>query len=137
MGRIEPEALILLQDGKLRHHIVLTALAFQHGHPQRVQVAPSGFQTAAVMAVAGELVGIAAATVGRLSVDGTSLATYPPWTALRASELGRDFLLQKLLEHLGHPVDDERLASGFQWPGESLDAPLPLAFLLKTLYSYC
>ncbi len=54
---------------------------------------------------------------------------------LRASKLGRDFLLQKLLEYLGHPVDDERLASGFESPGESLDAPLPLALLEKTLYS--
>src|SRR6266699_1876697 len=64
MWRIEPEAPILLQVGKLRSHIVLTALTFQHGHPHRVQVSPSGFQTAKVSAVAGELVGIGAATVG-------------------------------------------------------------------------
>ena len=63
MWRIEPETLLLLQDGKLRHHIVFTSLAFQHRHPQRVQMPPSGFQTAAVMAVVGELVGIGAATM--------------------------------------------------------------------------
>src|SRR6266702_3048835 len=64
LRRIEPVALILLQDGKLRHHVVLTALACQHRHPYHIQVPPSGFQTAAVMAVAGELIGIARATVG-------------------------------------------------------------------------
>ena len=137
MGRIEPEALILLQDGKLYHHIVLTALTFQHGHPHRIQVPPSGFQTAAVMAVTGELIGIGAATMATLPVDGTGLATHATRTADGASQLGRDFLLQELLQHLGHPVNDERLAFGFQWPAESLFAPLPLAFLLKTLYSSC
>ncbi len=60
LGCIEPEALILLQDSKLRHHIVLTALAFQHGHAQHVHLPPSGFQTAPVMAIASELVSIAA-----------------------------------------------------------------------------
>src|SRR5438132_8742997 len=113
MWRIEPETLILLQDGKLRHHIVLTALAFQHRHPQRIQVPPSSFQTATVMAITDELVGIGAATVGTLPVDRTRLATHRTWTALRPSQLDRDFLLQKLLEHLGHPVDDDLLHLGF------------------------
>jgi len=66
------------------------------------------------MAIAGELVGIAAATAGTLPVDRTRLATHPTWTALRPSQLGRDFLLQKLLEHLGHPVDDDLLHLGFK-----------------------
>ncbi len=69
LWRIQPETPILLQDGKLCHHIVLAALAFQHRHPHHVQVPPSGFQTAAIMAVAGELVGISAATVGIVPVD--------------------------------------------------------------------
>src|ERR1700730_10258157 len=99
MGRIEPEPLILLQDDKLRYYVVLTALAFQHGHLHYAQVSPSGFQTTKVSAVAGELVGIAAATVGRLSVDGTRLATDPTGTSLGSAEFGRDFLLQKLLEY--------------------------------------
>jgi hypothetical protein len=112
MGRIEPEALILLQDGKLCHHIVLTALTFQHGHPHHVQMPPSGFQTAAVMAVACELVGIGAATVGAPPVNRTSLATHLPWTSLGWSEFGSDFLLQKLLEYSRHPVDDDLLHLG-------------------------
>jgi hypothetical protein len=116
MWCIEPETLILLQDGKLRHHIVLTALAFQHGHPQRIQVPPSRFQTATVMAVTDELVGIGAATVGTLPVDRTRLTTDPTGTSLRASKLDRDFLLQKLLEYLGHPVDDNLLRLGFNGP---------------------
>ena len=65
------------------------------------------------MAVAGELVGIGAATVGTLPVDRTSLATHLAGTALGSSKLGLDFLLQKLLEHLGHPVDDDLLHLGF------------------------
>ena len=113
MGRIEPEALILLQDGKVRHHVVFTALTFQHGHLHRVQVSPSGFQTAAVMAVAGELVGIGATTVRTLPVDQTRLTRDPPWTTLRASQLAGDFLLEKLLQHLGHPVDDDLLHLAF------------------------
>jgi hypothetical protein len=113
MWRIEPETLILLQDGKLLYHIVLTSLAFKHGYPQRVQVPPSGFQTATVMAVAGELVSIGAATVGTLPVNRTRLTTHPTWTAFRPSQLDGDFLLQKLLEYLGHPVDDDPLHLGF------------------------
>lgn len=113
MGRIEPETLILLQDSKLRHHIVLTALAFQHRHLQRVQVPPSRFQAAPVMAIAGELVGIAAPTGGTLPVDQTRLATHRTGTALRASQLDGDFLLQKLLEHLGHSFDDHLLHLAF------------------------
>src|SRR5258706_9477465 len=113
MRRIEPETLILLQDSKLRHHIVLTALAFQHRHPQRIQVPPSRFQTPTVMAVTDELVGIGTATVGTLPVDRTRLATHLTWTALRPSQLDRDFLLQKLLEYLGHPVDDHPLHLAF------------------------
>ncbi len=61
------------------------------------------------MTVAGELVGIGAATVGTLPVDRTRLVTHPTRTADGASELGRDFLLQKLLEHLGHPIDNDLL----------------------------
>ena len=137
MGCIEPKTLILLQDGKLRHHIVFTSLAFQHRHPQRVQMPPSGFQTAAVMAVVGELVGIGAATMAPCQSIGRAWLLIRRGCGLRASELGRDFLLQKRAFAPGHPVDDERLASGFEWPGESLDAPLPLALLEKTLYSYC
>jgi len=52
---------------------VLTALAFQHRHPYHIQVPPSGFQTADVLAVAGELIGIGAATVSALPVNRTSL----------------------------------------------------------------
>src|SRR5258707_4708255 len=112
MGRIEPDALILLQDGNLRHHIVLTALAFQHRHPYHIQLPPSGFQTADVLAVAGELIGIGAATVSALPVNRTSLATDPTGTADGPSKLGRDFLLQKLLEDQDHPVDDDLLHLG-------------------------
>jgi hypothetical protein len=65
------------------------------------------------MAVAGELVGIGAATVGTVPVDGTSLATHLAWTADGASKLGCDFLLQKLLQHLGHPINDDLLHLGF------------------------
>ena len=96
MGRIEPKTLILLQDGKLRHHIVFTALTFQHGHPQRIQVSPCGFQAAAVMAVARKLVGIGAATMATLPVDRTRLATDPTGTALGPLQLDGHFLLQKL-----------------------------------------
>ena len=39
--------------------------------------------------------------------------TAQAWTANGASQFGRDFLLQKLLEHLGHPVDDDLLHLGF------------------------
>jgi len=65
------------------------------------------------MAVTDELVGIGAATVGTLPVDRTRLTTHPTWTSLRTSKLDRDFLLQKLLEYLGHPVDDNLLHLGF------------------------
>lgn len=61
------------------------------------------------MAVTAELVGIAAATVGTPPVDRTGLTTDPTWASLGASKLSCDFLLQKLLEHLGHPVDDDLL----------------------------
>ena len=64
------------------------------------------------MAVAGELVGVSAATLGTLPVDRTSLATDPTGTALGPSKLGCDFLLRKLLEHQGHPVDDDLLHLG-------------------------
>jgi hypothetical protein len=46
----QPEALILVQDGKLCHQIMLTLLTFQHRHPHHVQVPPSSFHTAAIMA---------------------------------------------------------------------------------------
>jgi hypothetical protein len=49
----------------------------------------------------------------RLSVDGTRLATDPAGTSDGPSELGRDFLLQKLLQYLGYPVDDDLLHLGF------------------------
>ena len=65
------------------------------------------------MVIASELVGIGTATVGALPVDGTRLATDPTGTSLRPSQLGRDFLFQKLLEHLGHPLDDDLLHLGF------------------------
>ena len=65
------------------------------------------------MAVADELVGIAAATVSALPVNRTCLATDPTRTALRPSQLGRDFLLQKLLEDHGHPIDDDLLHLAF------------------------
>ena len=65
------------------------------------------------MAVTGKLVGIGAPTVGTLPVNGTRLATHLAWTSLRPSKLDRDFLLQKLLEDLGHPVDDDLLHLDF------------------------
>jgi hypothetical protein len=61
------------------------------------------------MAITGELVRIGAATVGALPVNRTSLAAYPTGTSLHASELGRNFLLQKLLEDLGHSFNDDLL----------------------------
>ncbi len=64
------------------------------------------FQIATIMTIAGELIGIGAATGGTLPVDRTRLTTHPTWTSLRSSQLDRDFLLQTLLEYLGHPVDD-------------------------------
>jgi hypothetical protein len=40
------------------------------------------------------------------------LATDPTWKWDGASKLGLDFLLQKLLEYLSHPVDDGLLHLG-------------------------
>jgi hypothetical protein len=65
------------------------------------------------MAIADELVGIGAATEATLPVDRTGLATDPTGTAPGASQPGRDFLLQTLLEHLGHPINANLLHLGF------------------------
>jgi len=48
---------------------VLTALALHHRYAQFVQMPPARLQTAPVMAIAGELVGIAAAIVGTLPIE--------------------------------------------------------------------
>ncbi len=64
---------------------------------------------APVMSVARELVGITRSTEHTAPIDRTNLSAHPAWTALRASQFGRDFLLQKLLEDECHPFNDDLL----------------------------
>ncbi len=113
LRRIEPETLVLISDGELRHHIVLTPLAFHHGHTQAIQVPPARLQRAAILPIAGALVGILAPTVCTLLINRPRLATDPTRTADGATKLGRDFLLQKRLQDEGHPVDDALLDLAF------------------------
>ncbi len=59
---------------------------------QRIQVPPSSFQTAAIMTIADELVGIATATVSALPVDGCA------WLLIRG---GLRYTMNCVKRHLG------------------------------------
>src|SRR5207302_515890 len=61
--QIEPEALIFLQDRKVADHIMATLLTFQHRHPQLLDAAPARLQTATIMPIPCEVLGILATTL--------------------------------------------------------------------------
>jgi hypothetical protein len=120
---------MLFHDGKMRDNVMLTALTFQHGDAQTLQMPLPCLQGTTIMTVTSELVSIAPPTPCTLPVERTWLATHLRRTALEASELRGNFLLQKFLEHLGHPFDNDLVHPALDGLQDSL-AFLSLSFPL-------
>src|ERR1700676_3027441 len=92
---IHPPSLELLQDGKVAHHIMTTALALQHRHLQTFQQPPFSREGAAIMPIAGKLVRITTPTLPTVPVNLVRLAAYSSWLPFLPSQFGLLFGFQK------------------------------------------
>ena len=86
--QIQPEALIFLQDREVADHIMATLLTFQQRHPQTLNAAPARLQTAPIMPIPRELLGISAATLPTHPVTDVRLPADMAHRSLLASQLG-------------------------------------------------
>src|SRR5256884_3974164 len=102
LRQIHPKSLILLNNGIIADHIMLTALTFQHGHMQVFNDSPACLQLTPIMAIPDELVGITAPTMLAFPVDGSLLALGLPWLAFLSSQLGCHLRFHHLSHHLSN-----------------------------------
>jgi hypothetical protein len=96
---IQPKALKLLQDREVRNHIVLTVLAFQHGHLQIIEMTPACFQAPTVMPITRKLVGIRASALPTVPINLACLRTHPSWFSFLPAQFRRHLFFEKGGEH--------------------------------------
>src|SRR5260370_445705 len=108
LRQIHPKSLILLNNGIIADHIMLTALTFQHGHMQVFNDSPACLQLTPIMAISDELVGITAPTMLAFPVDGSLLALSLPWLAF----LSPQFRCHLRFHHLSHHPSNCLLSHG-------------------------
>jgi hypothetical protein len=89
--QVEPEALIFVKNGKVTHHIMTAALAFQHRHRQILDRSPTRLQAASIVPIAQHSLLVSTATMATLPVNLAWLAAHATDHAFLSSQFGAHF----------------------------------------------